>query len=150
MKTHHKILFGQDSTDLLAGEMKRYGQNVLLVYGGGSIKRTGLYDRVLRQLTDKKLFELPGVEPNPRLTTVHEGIRICRENHVEFILAVGGGSTIDCAKAISIVYHMKAKFGFLQREGLPKICCTVGSNSDSGGHRHRNEWQRRDHQLGNS
>lgn len=97
-----RIIFGEDTTDNLADELKNCGKNILLVYGGGSIKRTGLYDRVMKQLSNKNVFELPGVEPNPRLTTVHKGIQMCRENHVDFILAVGGGSVVDCAKAISI------------------------------------------------
>ncbi len=102
LKNPTKILFGKDVTDKLADEMKDKGRNILLVYGGGSIKRTGLYNRVMRQLADKNVYELGGVDPNPRLTTVHEGIRICREKQVDFILAVGGGSAIDCAKAVSI------------------------------------------------
>jgi alcohol dehydrogenase YqhD (iron-dependent ADH family) len=97
-----RILFGQDMTDRLADEMKKWSGNILLVYGGGSIKKNGLYDRVMRQLDGRTVFELPGVDPNPRLTSVYEGIRICREKHIDFILAVGGGSAIDCAKAISI------------------------------------------------
>ena len=65
-----KILFGKDTTDRLAEEMKERGKNVLIVYGGGSIKKNGLYDRVMGQLDGKKVYELPGVDPNPRLTTV--------------------------------------------------------------------------------
>ncbi len=97
-----KILFGKDTTDCLTEEMKSWGKNVLFVYGGGSIKKNGLYDRVRRQLGDKNVYELSGVDPNPRLTTVRQGIQICREKQIDFILAVGGGSVIDCAKAISI------------------------------------------------
>jgi len=82
--------------------MKNWGKNVLFVYGSGSIKKNGLYDRVIRQLSDKNVVELSGVDPNPRLTTVYKGIQICREKKIDFILAVGGGSVIDCAKAISI------------------------------------------------
>ena len=83
---------------------KPYGKRVLLVYGGGSIKRTGLYDEVMAILREAgcEVFELPGVEPNPRLTTVHRGVEICRREQIQFILAVGGGSVIDCAKAIAV------------------------------------------------
>jgi len=76
---------------------------VLLVYGGGSIKRNGLYDEVMSLLTDigAEVVELPGVEPNPRLSTVKKGVDICRREGIEFLLAVGGGSVIDCTKAIA-------------------------------------------------
>ncbi|MFD1673299.1 iron-containing alcohol dehydrogenase [Alicyclobacillus fodiniaquatilis] len=88
----------------LAEEVTRYGKRVLLVYGGGSIKRNGLYDKVQHILADAgvTLFELSGVEPNPRLTTVHKGIDICHSENIDLILAVGGGSVLDCAKAIAM------------------------------------------------
>ncbi|MEC0305054.1 iron-containing alcohol dehydrogenase, partial [Terribacillus saccharophilus] len=80
-----------------------YGKNVLLVYGGGSIKKSGLYNNVLSLLNEAgaKVSELAGVEPNPRLATVKRGIKICQEEHIDFLLAVGGGSVIDCTKAIA-------------------------------------------------
>src|SRR5690606_32316241 len=80
-----------------------YGRNVLLVYGGGSIKSTGLYDQTIKLLkeADITVHELPGIEPNPRLSTVKKGIDICRKEGVDFILAVGGGSVIDAAKAVA-------------------------------------------------
>ena len=76
---------------------------ILVVYGGGSIKRNGVYDRVMTELKkiDANVFELSGVEPNPRLTTVRKGVEICKTEGIDFILAVGGGSVIDCTKAIS-------------------------------------------------
>ncbi|MDB5085133.1 MAG: iron-containing alcohol dehydrogenase [Bacilli bacterium] len=87
----------------LETEVKKYGDRVLLVYGGGSIKSTGLYDKVLGILGKASItvYELPGIEPNPRLSSVNKGISICRENQVDLILAVGGGSVIDAAKAIA-------------------------------------------------
>ncbi len=88
----------------LAKQVKKYGNRILLVYGGGSIKKSGLYDKVKKLLaaqTDLQLFELPGVEPNPRLSTVHKGIEICRKEEIDFLLAVGGGSVIDATKAIA-------------------------------------------------
>ena len=98
-----KVMFGPAQFEKLPEELKAFGTNVLLVYGGGSIKRSGLYDRIMKLLTESGLnvYELPGVEPNPRHTTVNKGAQICRENHVDVILAVGGGSTIDCAKGVA-------------------------------------------------
>ncbi|WP_413378725.1 iron-containing alcohol dehydrogenase [Alkalihalobacillus sp. 1P02AB] len=98
-----KLIFGKGQTSELANEMNVHGDKVLLVYGGGSIKRNGLYDQVISQLAEakKQVFELAGVEPNPRLTTVQKGIDICKKEKIDFILAVGGGSVIDATKAIS-------------------------------------------------
>ena len=75
----------------------------MLVYGGGSIKKNGLYDQVLTLLKELNvnIHELAGVEPNPRLSTVRKGIEICRNENIDFMLAVGGGSVIDCTKAIA-------------------------------------------------
>ena len=99
-----KLLFGKGQIDLLPKEVSRYGKKILLVYGGGSIKRNGIYDQVMEKLAeiDADVFELPGVEPNPRLSTVQKGIEICKREGIDFLLAVGGGSTIDCTKAIAI------------------------------------------------
>lgn len=98
-----KLIFGKDQLKELKNEIPQYGKKVLLVYGGGSIKRNGLYDSVLNHLNeiDAQVFELSGVEPNPRLSTVHKGVQICKEEGIEFLLAVGGGSVIDCTKAIA-------------------------------------------------
>lgn len=98
-----KIFFGKNQIDVLADQIKGYGSKVLLVYGGGSIKKTGLYDRVIDILksNDISYWELPGVEPNPRVTTVRKGAELCRENGIDLVLAVGGGSSIDCSKVIA-------------------------------------------------
>lgn len=98
------IHFGKDSLDRLPGELAKYGGRVLLVYGGGSIKKTGLYDKVVKILKDcgKEIFEDPGVMPNPTVEKLYEGCRIARENKIDFILAVGGGSVCDYAKAVSV------------------------------------------------
>ncbi|MHB1454259.1 MAG: iron-containing alcohol dehydrogenase [Saccharofermentanales bacterium] len=98
-----KIIFGSGTVTAVGPETKKYSDKVLLHYGGGSIKKSGLYDRVVRSLQTAGVgfIELGGVQPNPRLKLVREGIRICRENAVGFILAVGGGSVIDSAKAIA-------------------------------------------------
>ncbi|MFZ3105764.1 MAG: iron-containing alcohol dehydrogenase, partial [Candidatus Hydromicrobium sp.] len=98
-----KIIFGKDAENYVGTETARYGSKVLLHYGGGSIKKYGLYDRVLKSLKDAGLevIELGGVQPNPRLGLVKRGIDICRKEKIDFILAVGGGSVIDSAKAIA-------------------------------------------------
>ncbi len=99
-----RLIFGRGQLAQLPREIERYGKKVLLVYGGGSIRRTGLYDEVTGILREAgaEVFELPGVEPNPRLRTVQEGVGICKRETVDFILAVGGGSVIDCVKAIAV------------------------------------------------
>lgn len=98
-----KILFGENHLNQLALEINNYGHRVLLVYGGGSIKKSGLYDEVVKLLNDNDIFftELAGVTANPRISKVREGVKLCRDNDLDFILAVGGGSVIDCAKAIA-------------------------------------------------
>ena len=96
-----EILFGKGQISNLTEVISRYGKNVLLVYGGGSIKKNGIYDDVQDLLKDFNIFELSGVEPNPRIETVRRGVNICKENNIDVILAVGGGSTIDCAKVVA-------------------------------------------------
>ncbi|MFA5658235.1 MAG: iron-containing alcohol dehydrogenase [Oscillospiraceae bacterium] len=99
-----KIIFGKDTEALAGKEAAAYGKRVLLHYGGESAKKYGVYDKVVSSLKENglEIFELGGVMPNPRLTTVYEGIEIVRKNDIDFILAVGGGSVIDSAKAISV------------------------------------------------
>ncbi len=98
-----RIFFGRGETDRVGKECKNFGQRVLLVYGGGSIKQSGLYERVIHRLSEENLeiFELSGIQPNPRLDKVREGVNICRKHGVDIILAVGGGSVIDSAKIIA-------------------------------------------------
>ena len=98
-----KIIFGKGTENLVGSEVSKYGKKVLLHYGGGSIKKSGLYDRVLKSLKNEglEIIELGGVQPNPRLSLVREGIDICRREKVDIILAVGGGSVIDSAKTIA-------------------------------------------------
>ncbi len=98
-----KIYFGENQVENLGAEVKAFGKKVLLTYGGGSIKKSGLYEKVIKQLQDNDLevFELAGIEPNPRHTTVNRGADICKKEGIDVILAVGGGSTIDCSKFIS-------------------------------------------------
>ncbi|MGG1399899.1 iron-containing alcohol dehydrogenase [Bacillus salipaludis] len=98
-----KLIFGKGQLEQLKNEVPNYGHKVLLVYGGGSIKRSGLYNQVLDILKELncEVFELPGVEPNPRLSTARKGVEICKKEGVELLLAVGGGSVIDCTKLIA-------------------------------------------------
>jgi hypothetical protein len=98
-----KLIFGKGQLDVLQEEVEKYGKKVLLVYGGGSIKKNGIYDKIMEKLNEinAEVVELPGVEPNPRISTVRKGVEICKKEGVEFLLAVGGGSTIDCTKAIA-------------------------------------------------
>lgn len=102
-----KVAFGEGELKNLPEFVKACGTKVLIVYGGGSIKRTGLYDKVTKLLTDNGIAyeELSGVEPNPRVTTVNRGVKICREKGVDVILPIGGGSTIDCAKGVAAAYY---------------------------------------------
>ena len=95
------IRFGRDQIECLEKEIAKYGKIVLLVYGGGSIKKNGIYDKVYEVLKDFDIYELPGIEPNPRLSSVKKGAAICKEKHIDAILAVGGGSTIDASKHIA-------------------------------------------------
>ena len=99
-----KIIFGKGTENQVGREVIQYSKKILLHYGGGTIKQTGLYDRVTASLAEAgvEYLELAGVRPNPRLSLVKEGIKLCRENGIDFILAVGGGSVIDSAKAIAM------------------------------------------------
>ena len=124
--------------------MRSLGKRVLLTYGGGSIKKIGLYDRVKELLKDFEIFELSGIQPNPKYDpSVLEGVRICKEQKIDVILAVGGGSVLDCSKAISagakydgdpwdlITYKVKAQ------AALPIVdiltLAATGSEYDCGG-----------------
>ncbi len=103
-----RLLFGRGEESRIGELLKPHAKKALLHYGGGSIKRSGLYDRVVKSLNDAGVdfVELGGVKPNPRLSLVHEGIALCKKENVDLILAVGGGSAIDSAKAIAMgVYY---------------------------------------------
>lgn len=99
-----RLYFGKDSLNYLSDELNKYGKNVLLTYGGGSIKRSGLYDRIVKILKDrgKNVFEMPGVMPNPTVEKLYEGCKAARENNIDLILAAGGGSVCDYSKAVSV------------------------------------------------
>jgi len=102
-----KLYFGNDALEGLRKELPHYGKNVLLVYGGGSIKKTGVYDAVIAILKEsgKTVTELSGVMPNPTLEKLYEGAALAKNSHADFILAVGGGSVCDYAKAVSVSAH---------------------------------------------
>lgn len=99
-----KIYFGKNSLDNLSAELNNYGKNVLLMYGKGSVKKSGLYDKIVSILNSaqKNITELSGIKSNPSYSQLLEGVRLVKENNIDLILAVGGGSVIDCAKGISV------------------------------------------------
>ena len=106
-----RIHFGQGCfEESLKKELPKYGQTVMLAYGGGSLKRTGLYDRITAILTGagKTIVDFAGIMPNPTYAKVQEGARLAREKHVDFILAVGGGSVSDCCKIVSAQARLDA------------------------------------------
>jgi alcohol dehydrogenase YqhD (iron-dependent ADH family) len=119
--TPTRLLFGQNRIDNLANVLAEFGKNVLLTYGGGSIKKIGLYDEVLKRLKDFNLFELPGIEPNPKYSqSVVPGVKICKEKKIDVILSVGGGSVLDCSKAIaSAVFYDGEPWDILTKKVMP-------------------------------
>lgn len=104
-----KLYFGEDSLQYLNTELPKYGKNVVLIYGGGSIKKNGIYDDVIKILNEngKNVAEIAGVMPNPTLAKLYEGIEIARKHKADLLLAVGGGSVCDYAKAVSVSVHCK-------------------------------------------
>ncbi len=97
------VHFGEGQIKKLGAEIAARARRVLVVYGGGSVKRNGVFDAAVAQLKAHNVqwAELPGVEPNPRIATVREGVRLCREQGLDGVLALGGGSVIDCAKGVA-------------------------------------------------
>ena len=140
-----KLYFGEGQIDKLDVALRPFGKNVLLAYGGGSIKRSGLYDTVIGILKEGgyAVTELSGIKPNPRIGSVRRGVELCKENRIDVILAVGGGSTIDCCKAIAAgVYYdgdlwkmVASRHGLLKALPLVDILtlAATGSEFDPGG-----------------
>jgi alcohol dehydrogenase YqhD (iron-dependent ADH family) len=130
-KNPTRIIFGKGTIPQAGPVIKEYGgTKVLLHFGGGSIKRNGVYDAVKKSLSSAGIgiVELGGVKPNPRLSLVHEGIKLCREQKVDFILAVGGGSVIDSAKAIGVgVPYEGDVWDFYLEKATPKKCLPVAT-----------------------
>jgi len=140
-----KIYFGKDSLSNLKTELSKYGENILLIYGKGSVKKIGLYDKIIEILkaSNKKITELSGINPNPRYSQVLEGARLVKSNNIDLILAVGGGSVIDCAKAISVSAYCEGDpwqkywidFKPLENKVVPlaSILTMVGTGSEMNG-----------------
>ncbi|QEN08470.1 iron-containing alcohol dehydrogenase [Oceanispirochaeta crateris] len=125
-----KIYFGKGMENSTGEAVGEFSHNILLHYGGGSIKKTGLYERITASLKSAGVTwtELPGVMPNPRLSLVQEGIRICREKNIDFILAVGGGSVIDSAKAIAAgVPYEGDVWDFCENKAVPEEAIGLGA-----------------------
>ena len=142
--TPTRLIFGKDCIAQLPEVMEKFGKKVLLTYGGGSIKKIGLYDKVKELLSGFEIVELSGIRPNPKYDpSVLDGVKLCKENDIDVILAVGGGSVLDCSKAIAagamydgdpwdlISYKVKAK------AALPIVdiitLAATGSEYDAGG-----------------
>lgn len=143
-QTPTRLIFGEGVISSLPLVMKAFGKKVLMTYGSGSIKKLGLYDKVKELLWDYEIYELPDIQPNPKYDpSVLDGVRICKENDIDVILSVGGGSVLDCSKAIAagakyegdpwdlISYKVKAK------AALPIVdiltLAATGSEYDCGG-----------------
>lgn len=141
-----KVYFGENQLQHLGKELSKFGKRVLLTYGGGSIKKTGLYDTVISEIEKNGLevFELSGIEPNPRIESVRKGVRICKDEKIDVLLAVGGGSTLDATKfmaAGACVEHdpwdfLSEKWTPIEKT-LPVITvltlAATGSEMDAGG-----------------
>lgn len=104
-----KLYFGDESLNYLKEELPKYGKKVVLIYGGGSIKKNGIYDEVVKLLADsgKDVAEISGVMPNPTLAKLYEGVEIARKHHADLLLAVGGGSVCDYSKAVAVSVNCK-------------------------------------------
>lgn len=125
-----KIFFGKESMEHIAEEIKKYATTALLVYGGGSIKENGIYDKIKKQLDEAgiKTQEISGIKPNPRIDEVREGIKIAREEGMQTILAIGGGSAIDTAKLIACgVYEEKDPWEIVTGKVIPKNALPIGT-----------------------
>lgn len=127
-----KIHFGKEAMSKLPSELNNFGKNILLLYGKNSIKKSGLYDEVLKILKEcgKNIIEHSGIKPNPSYSQVLEGGRLVRENNIDLILAVGGGSVIDCAKAISVSAYAKGdpwQRYWIDFEEVDNVIVPVGS-----------------------
>lgn len=113
-----EVWFGKDQIQNLKDIISRYGKRVLLCYGGGSIKRMGLYDTIMRLLDEYEVHELSGIAPNPKVESVKEGIALCHKHNIDVVLAVGGGSVIDCAKVIAAGTYYDGDPWKLVKEGI--------------------------------
>ena len=140
-----RVYFGENQLGHIGPELGHYGKRVLLCYGGGSIKKTGLYDKIVAEIkrAGLELFELSGIEPNPRVSSVNAGADICKKERIDVLLAVGGGSVLDCTKYIgAAAYYDGDAWDILLRKAPVEKCLPVitvltlaatGSEMDAGG-----------------
>jgi len=140
-----KVYFGENQLGHLGEELSKYGKKVLLTYGGGSIKKIGLYDKIVAEIKNAglELFELSGIEPNPRISSVNAGADICKKENIDVLLAVGGGSVIDCTKFIGAATFYDGDAWDILMQKVPVEKClpivdvltlaATGSEMDCGG-----------------
>jgi len=140
-----KVYFGENQLEYLGEELNKYGKKVLLTYGGGSIKKSGLYDKIVAEIKNAglELFELNGIDPNPRVSSVNAGADICKKEDIDVLLAVGGGSVLDCTKYIGVAtYYDGNAWDILLGKTPVEKCLPIitvltlaatGSEMDSGG-----------------
>lgn len=140
-----KVYFGENQLEHLGEELNRYGKKVLLTYGGGSIKKNGLYDKIVTEIKNAglELFELNGIDSNPRVSSVNAGADICKKEGIDVLLAVGGGSVLDCTKYIgAATYYDGDAWDILLGKAPVEKCLPVitvitlaatGSEMDAGG-----------------
>ena len=140
-----KVYFGEDQLGNLGEELSKYGKKVLLTYGGGSIKKSGLYESILKEVKSAglELFEMSGIDPNPRVSSVNQGADICKKENIDVLLAVGGGSVIDCTKYIgAATYYDGDAWDILLQKAPVEKCLPIitvltlaatGSEMDCGG-----------------
>lgn len=140
-----KVYFGENKLGYLGEELAKFGKRVLLIYGGGSIKKIGLYDKIMKELKEAGLevFECSGVEPNPRHTSVNKGADICKKEKIDVLLAVGGGSVLDASKFIGAAAFYEGDAWDIMIDKAPITNClpivtvltlsATGSEMDNGG-----------------
>jgi len=140
-----KVYFGENQLEHLGEELNKYGKKVLLTYGGGSIKKNGLYDKIVTEIKNAglELFELNGIDPNPRVSSVNAGADICKKEDIDVLLAVGGGSVLDCTKYIGVAtYYDGNAWDILLGKTPVEKCLPIitvltlaatGSEMDAGG-----------------
>jgi hypothetical protein len=140
-----KVYFGENKLGYLGEELKKYGRRVLLVYGGGSIKKMGLYDQIVEEIKKAglELFECDGIEPNPRHTSVNKGAQLCKDHQIDVLLAVGGGSVLDATKFIGAAAFYEGDAWDLMIQKAPITNClpiitvltlsATGSEMNAGG-----------------
>ncbi len=140
-----KVYFGENQLGNLGVELSKYGKRVLLTYGGGSIKKIGLYDKIVEEIKKAglELYELSGIAPNPRVSSVNAGADICKRENIDVLLAVGGGSVLDCTKYIGAAAYYEGDAWDISLQKTPVERClpiitvltlaATGSEMDAGG-----------------